>query len=72
MPLPAFPLQWFEDPDGVDSNLHIKPRQLWLICSSVVVGIRWVAGACWQACFAGLMRDLHASSMHCISSALTE
>ena len=32
--------QWFDDPDGVDGELRVKPRQLWLLCSSTVVLFR--------------------------------
>ncbi|PSC67659.1 methyltransferase type 11 isoform A [Micractinium conductrix] len=35
--LPHLLVSWFDDPDGVDGELRVKPRQLWLLCSSTVV-----------------------------------
>ena len=44
-PPPPLPSQWF-DPDDVDSRpLHLHPRQLWAICSGVVVAFRWAGGS---------------------------
>lgn len=37
-------MQWFDDPDGVDGpfggEFRLRPRQLWFLCSCVIVTIR--------------------------------
>ncbi|EFN52920.1 hypothetical protein CHLNCDRAFT_138505 [Chlorella variabilis] len=48
--LPHLLVNWF-DPDGVDSSMHIKPRQLWFLCSSILVLISYVVSGTFPHTF---------------------
>ncbi|KAI3431554.1 hypothetical protein D9Q98_004603 [Chlorella vulgaris] len=48
--VPHLLVNWI-DPDGVDSSLHIKPRQLWFLCSSLVVVVSFLVSCTFPHTF---------------------
>ncbi|KAL4427343.1 hypothetical protein ABPG77_003252 [Micractinium sp. CCAP 211/92] len=63
--LPHLLIAWFDDPDGVDGpfggEFKLRPRQLWLLCSSVIVTISFLVSGTFPHTFmylSGLLTSL--------------
>ncbi|KAL4440260.1 hypothetical protein ABPG75_003261 [Micractinium tetrahymenae] len=63
--LPHLLITWFDDPDGVDGpfggEFKLRPRQLWFLCSSVIVAISFLVSGTFPHTFmylSGLLTSL--------------